>query len=71
AITISPRNSCWKNLKVKSPRDIDLYISVFCVFCIMKIHKVQSNPEHPGPTVHLSGFLYHLCNLAWLYRSTV
>ncbi|XP_059111025.1 vomeronasal type-1 receptor 4-like [Peromyscus eremicus] len=35
AITISPRNSCWKNLKVKSPRDIGLYISVCWVFYIM------------------------------------
>lgn len=34
-ITICPRNSCWKNLKVKSPRDIGLYIFVCWVFCIM------------------------------------
>lgn len=35
AVTISPRNSCWKNIKVKSLRAIGLYIFVCLVFYIM------------------------------------
>ncbi|XP_021077480.1 vomeronasal type-1 receptor 2-like [Mus pahari] len=34
AITIIPRNSCWKNLRVKSPKDISLCISLSWVLYI-------------------------------------
>ncbi|XP_036024614.1 vomeronasal type-1 receptor 4-like [Onychomys torridus] len=35
AIMISPRNSCWKNLRVKSPKDIGVYISLCWFLYIM------------------------------------
>ncbi|XP_036024615.1 vomeronasal type-1 receptor 2-like [Onychomys torridus] len=35
AIMISPRNSCWKNLRVKSPKDIGVYFSLCWVLYIM------------------------------------
>ncbi|XP_007648177.1 vomeronasal type-1 receptor 2-like isoform X1 [Cricetulus griseus] len=35
AIIISPRNSCWNNLRFKSPKDIGLYISICWVLFIM------------------------------------
>ncbi|XP_051031903.1 vomeronasal type-1 receptor 2-like [Phodopus roborovskii] len=34
-IIISPRNSCWKNIRFKSPKDIGLYISMCWVLYIM------------------------------------
>uniref|UniRef100_A0A8C2LHG1 Vomeronasal type-1 receptor n=1 Tax=Cricetulus griseus TaxID=10029 RepID=A0A8C2LHG1_CRIGR len=34
-IIISPRNSCWKNLKANSPKDIGLYISLCWFLYIM------------------------------------
>uniref|UniRef100_A0A8C6FGE2 Vomeronasal type-1 receptor n=1 Tax=Moschus moschiferus TaxID=68415 RepID=A0A8C6FGE2_MOSMO len=38
-VTISPKNSCWKNLKVKAPKYIALFISFWWIQCML-VHLV-------------------------------